>query len=129
MKRFLSSLLPLLMLAYCVYATTLKIGWDPSETSGVTNYTIYAGTNLSKTNYLVRVHVGTNQYAQLDDIKPGAWDFTATAWHDGIESDFAPLLSVVVPEPPPRTYTVILQFGGTVTNFQDVGFFKLRLLP
>jgi hypothetical protein len=117
----------------CVHlasGTEIKLAWDaPVETNySVTNYVLYAQTNLvSKTNYSVRQSVGTNQTATVQDIAPGRWWFAATAVAGGAESDLSNVVLAEVPVPPPNMRTVVVQYGGTLTNFYDVGFFRLRL--
>ena len=44
-----------------------------------------------------------------------------------IESVPSNTVTAEVPVPPPNMRTVVLQYSGTLTNWQDVGFFKLRL--
>ena len=46
---------------------------------------------------------------------------------DGISSDFSNIVIVEVPYASGSFRTVVLQFSGTLTNFYDVGFFKLRI--
>ena len=112
-------------------ASDAKLAWDASLTTGVTNYVLYASTNiLSATNLTsatVRLNVGTNLTATVEGIQTGQWSFAATAMKDGIESDPSNILIVDVPQPPARMRTVVVQYSGTLTNFYDVGFFRLRL--
>lgn len=118
------------VVTFPLLASDLKLAWDASPTPGITNYVLYASTNtLTATNLpsaQVRLNVGTNLTATVTDIKAGQWTFAATAMKDGIES--APtLLLAEVPKPPDRMRTVVVQYSGTLTNFYDVGFFRLRL--
>jgi len=109
-------------------ASEIKFAWNASPSIGVTNYNFYASTNgLSLTNFVSRLPVGTNCTATVSDLTPGVWQFSVTAMRDGAQSDFCNILTIEIPEPPARMRTVILQFSGTLTNFFDVGFFKLRL--
>jgi len=112
-------------------ASDAKLAWDASPTTGVTNYVLYASTNiLSATNLTsatVRLNVGTNLTATVERIQSGQWSFAVTAMKNGLESDPSNILIVEVPQPPARMRTVVVQYSGTLTNFYDVGFFRLRL--
>jgi len=112
-------------------ASDIKLAWDASPTTGVPNYVLYASTNiLSATNLTsatVRLNVGTNLTATVERIQAGQWSFAATAMKDGLESDPSNILIADVPQPPARMRTVVVQYSGTLTNFYDVGFFRLRL--
>ena len=113
------------------HAQSVRLGWDASTSAGVTNYVLYAHTNtLASTNLaaaVVRQKVGTNLTATIEDIKPGRWWFAATAVGGGVESQPSNILIVDVPQPPPNMRTIVVQYSGTLTNFYDVGFFRLRL--
>lgn len=114
-------------------AQNVTLAWDASVTPGITNYVLYASTNaisLTNTTLLstaqVRLHVSTNLTATVENLKAGQWTFAVTAMGGGIES--APTtLAVEVPKEPARMRTVVVQYSGTLTNFYDVGFFRLRL--
>ena len=112
-------------------ASDIRLAWDASVTVGITNYVLYAHTNvLSQSNYkaaIVRLNVGTNLTALIESIQPGRWSFAATAMMDGIESDLSNVVNVEVPLSPRNMRTVVVQYSGTLTNFYDVGFFRLRL--
>jgi len=136
-------------------ASDIKLAWDASPTTGVPNYVLYASTNIRPivgvvradepvTNYVlyastnilsatnltsatVRLNVGTNLTATVERIQAGQWSFAATAMKDGLESDPSNILIADVPQPPARMRTVVVQYSGTLTNFYDVGFFRLRL--
>lgn len=120
----------ILITTHCI-ASDVKLAWDASPTPGVTNYVLYASTNsLTATNLptaTVRLNVGTNLTASVENIQPGQWSFAATGMKDGLESDPSNILIVDVPKPPDRMRTVVVQYSGTLTNFYDVGFFRLRL--
>jgi hypothetical protein len=124
---------PALLLLLCLTASgqTVRLAWDPAPTVGITNYTLYASTNaLSATNLLAattNIPCGTNLTGTVSEIVAGRWWFAATAWKDGIESLPSNVLQVEVPRPPANMRTVVVQYSGTLTNFYDVGFFKLRL--
>ena len=121
----------ILFAALAVHAAELKLAWDESPTTGVTNYVLYASTNALNASNLqtaaVRLNVGTNLTATVEDIQPGQWSFAATAQKMGVESAPSNILLVDVPTPPARMRTVVVQYSGTLTNFYDVGFFRLRL--
>lgn len=127
MKKLLITLLT----AASLKAADVRLGWNPSPTPGVTNYTLYASTNaLSATNLqsaTVKVNVGTNITVTLTDIAPGLWWLTVTAGKDGIISDPSNILLVDVPSAPINLRTVLVQASINLTNWVDVGFFKLKL--
>lgn len=129
MNRLLTLLL--FMLSPWCMASSINLAWDASPATNVTSYVIYASTNiLNATNLAsanVRLNVGTNLTATITDLKAGQWSFAAAAVSGGVEGDLSNILIVDVPKPPERMRTVVLQYGGTLTNFYDVGFFKLRL--
>lgn len=126
----LLKLLVLLSLSYITHSADFDLKWDPSTTSGITNYVLYASTNSlvysSRTNAF-RLNAGISVTARISDIVPDQWNFAVTAVKDGIESGFSNVLIVEVPDPPKNMRVVALQFSGTLSNFYDVGFFKLRL--
>ena len=104
--------------------------WDASPDSSVTNYTLYACTNTIGTNLsaAVTVEVGTNLTARIEDLLPGRWSFYVTAMAAyRIQSLPSNVVQAEVPAAPTNMRTVVLQYSGTLTNFYDVGFFKLRL--
>lgn len=112
-------------------ASDVKLAWDASGTVGITNYVLYANlaplVYATRTNVTARINVGTNLTASVENLAPGQWWFAATAMKDGLESDFSNVLQVECPRPPANMRTVVLQYSGTLTNFYDVGFFRLRL--
>jgi hypothetical protein len=105
-------------------ASDIQLAWDASPDLGVTGYVIYARTNSSTA---IRINVGTNLTAKVESLAPGRWTFSAAALTAITESGPSNLLIVDVPEPPPNMRTVVVQYSGTLTNFYDVGFFRLRL--
>ncbi len=66
---------------------------------------------------------------RVDSIAPGQWYFAATAMKDGAQSDLSNILPVEIARPPAAMRTVVLQFNASLatTNWQDAGFFRLRL--
>lgn len=139
MKPFHKNLLSLIcvaavcaLVAQCSHAQTVKLAWDASPTTGV-SYRLYAHTNsLSKTNLaasVVKVDVGTNLVATVDQIQAGKWWFTVTAVsQEGLESLPSNVVQAEVPVKPDNMRTVVVQFSGTITNgWQDVGFFRIKL--
>lgn len=119
-----SGLLPL-------QAQTIRLAWDASTTSGTTNYILYAHTNtLTATNLssaAVRLNVGTNLTGTVENLRAGRWWFATTAQITAVESLPSNVHIEEVPNPPAAMRTVVLQYSGTLTNFYDVGFFRLRL--
>lgn len=108
-------------------AGDVPLAWNPVETPGA-GYVIYAHTNaLTISNYLARVFVGTNVTGRLEDLRPGRWQFGVTATKDGLESGLSEVLNVEIPKTPGPIRTVVVQWSTNLTNWQDVGFFKLRI--
>lgn len=70
--------------------------------------------------------MGTNTVVHVTDIS-GTWSFAAVATKEGIHSDISNVLTLEVPTPARSVRTVFVEYGITVTNFVDVGFFKLRI--
>lgn len=117
-------------LAPAAQAGSVSLVWDASPDSSVTNYTLYACTNTIGTNLsaAVTVEVGTNLTARIEDLLPGRWSFYVTAMAAyRIQSLPSNVVQAEVPAAPTNMRTVVLQYSGTLTNFYDVGFFKLRL--
>ena len=117
----------LLLLAPSCFASEVKLAWDASPTEGATNYVLYASTNAISREAEVRIGVGTNQSARILNLPIGRWNFAVTVIKEGVESDFSNILTSEVPQPPARLYTVVIQYGGSLTNFYDVGYFRLRI--
>jgi hypothetical protein len=116
-------LLLLLCLIVSAAGSDIKLAWNESATPGVTNYVLYAnrGTNS------IRLNVGTNLTAQVESLQPGLWAFHVTAQKGYVESSPSEPMLVEVPEPPVNMRTIAIQYSGTLSNFYDVGFFRLRL--
>ena len=139
-SRYYRHCLPLLLALFAVaaQAADLTLAWNPSPSPGQIGYYIYAGTNaVSKTNYVRQVDVGTNLLCSLRDIDAGEWHFIAVAYQTStngtniatIESDPSNELTVLVPNPPTKLITVAVQYNATLatTNWQDMGFFRLKV--
>jgi hypothetical protein len=109
----------------------IKLAWSPSTDAEATSYThtLYAHTNAFATNftYTAQANAGTNLTATVSDLAPGRWYFAVTARDtNGVESKLSNVLPYQTPSPPSDLRTVILQYSASVTNFQDMIFFKLR---
>lgn len=116
----------------CGLAGDVTVAWDASPTPGVTNYVLYAHTNLlTATNLasaVVKVNCGTNLSASIEDLHPPSqWYLAATAAAGGVQSDLSNVLIVQVPVTPPNARVVAIQYGITLSNFVDAGFFRLRI--
>lgn len=112
-------------------ASDVHLAWDPSPSgSNVTNYLILAHTNSSvgmRTNS-VRVNAGTNTSALVEGMAGGmTWYFVCVAQAGGLTSDNSNMVIAQTPLPPPNMRTVVVQYVATLTNFSDVGFFRLRI--
>ena len=130
LRSLMSGGLVLLLLCLSASAADVPLAWNASPTTGSSNI-LWASTNAitqsNLTNSTVRLNVGTNLTATVLDLQPGQWWFTVTAVKSGIVSDLSNVLAVEVPQPAPNFRTVIIQWGPTVTNFTDTGFFRLRI--
>ena len=126
--RLLASIL--FLSAMNAEASFLRLAWDASATPGC-EYVLYASTNeLTQETYrdaTVRVPCETNLTATIEGIVVGEWSFAATAVKDGAESDLSNVVVTEIPPAPGTMRTVVVQYGGTVTNWQDVGFFRVRI--
>lgn len=113
-----------------LWGADIKLQWNPSTSLGVTNYVVYASTNVLTSSNLydraARLNVGTNLTATIQNIRTGSWWFTVTAMSNGLESDCSNIINVNVPVAPQNLRTIVIQYDGTLSNFYDVGFFKLR---
>lgn len=117
-----------MLVSFVASAADIKFAWDASPSPGITNYQLYASTNgIPSTNYVAQLNAGTNLTCSVQDLKQGKWYFAVLAMKDGISSDFSNIVIVEVPYASGSFRTVVLQFSGTLTNFYDVGFFKLRI--
>jgi len=119
------------LMALVANATDITLAWNPSPTVGVTNNVLYANTNIvtssNRTNALVRLDVGTNSTAVVQNLTNRIWYFATAAMKNGIESEVSGNTTIEVPAPPSNMRTIVVQYSGTITNFYDVGFFRLKL--
>lgn len=91
-----------------------------------------ASTNaepLRVSNALVRVNVGTSLAATVTNLVAGRWQFMAVSQAGGLTSEPSDILLVEIPQPPPAMRLIVPQWSATVagTNWQDVGFFRIRI--
>ena len=111
------------------------LAWDASPSAAVTNYVLYAHTNsLNSTNLntaLVKVSAGTNLTVAITGLTPPTvWYFVATAQANGIQSDPSNQLVVQVPVAPANARMMAVQYAElNITNWTDVGFFRIRIGP
>lgn len=133
-------------------AVDLNLVWDSSDTPGV-SYVLYATTNTMTSENLhtsnVSVDTGTNQQTILKDIAPGKWSFAVTAYMiqtnvisqplsvpaiistNKIESAPSNFLFIEVPTAPVILRVIVVEANATLvgTNWLDIGFFKIKVLP
>ena len=121
--------------------------WD-APTSTVDGFFLYASTNAfpgsaAPENYLARLDCGNETAVSIDLLIPGTLYFTVTSYADStntvygtnytsrIESAIANTVILRVPGPPTNMATLAVQWIGTLasTNWQDVGFFRLKIGP
>jgi hypothetical protein len=121
------------LLASTCPGQTVKFAWDPpTNSTQPLTYWLYASTNaLSDATILsatTNLPANTNLTATISDLLATHWWFAAASRDtNGIQSVLSNVLQVEVPKPPLNMRTVVLQYSGTLSNFYDVGFFKLRL--
>ena len=130
MKTKLQTLL--LLVAWGIHAADIPLTWDPSPSDGVTNYWIYASpepfTNSNRTNAPVRVPVGTNTVATLEEVQAGKIYIAASAENSfGMESYLSNMIVLEVPAAPGDMRTVILQESATLKVWSDVLFLRLKV--
>lgn len=92
-------------LAVAGWGASVRLMWDPSPSSGVTNYVIFVFgghvTNANPINAASRINAGTNLTMRIDAIPPGPWTFGVAATVDLLESDPS-WLHITIPNPPQR---------------------------
>ncbi len=121
----------LLLLATAVATgQELRLAWSPSP-DPVAGYILHAGTNsFTRTNAAaLRLDVGTNLTATIQVTNAAIWFFAATAYDSNrVESARCPEIMVQFLNPP-AGLGVVIQHAPTITgtNWQDVGFFRLKL--
>lgn len=128
----MKTILLLLATALSSLATDIRFAWDPSPTTGVTNYVLYAHTNTlstaNLTNAMLKAYCGTNTTGRLENLRSGSTlYFVVTAMKNGIQSDPSNQLIIEVPVEPAGARVVVIEYGITLTNFVDTGFFRLRI--
>jgi hypothetical protein len=111
---------------------TVKLAWDASETNQPITYVLYESMNVLSDATIAtattNVLTGTNLTVTVSGLLAGNWWFAVAARDtNGIQSLLSNVLQIEVPKPPLNMRTVVLQYSGTLSNFYDVGFFKLRL--
>lgn len=131
--KFVLSLVTAL-LTFVVTAGDIPLTWDYATNEPTSAFILYASTNvISATNYRtapVRLPLPPVNTVTLSSFKPGTYWITVTAVSTNtLESDPSNILVAQVPKPPANLRTVVLQYGPTITNFVDVGFFKVKIGP
>lgn len=125
-------LFTLIFLAATAFAADLHLAWD-APPAPVAGFKLYISTNeLSDatlgTNTL-SLDVGTNLTVTLTNLPVGKYWLAASDYDsNGVESTLSNVLQVEVPEPPNNLRTLVLQasFDLTSTNWQDLGFLRLK---
>lgn len=100
-------------------SSSVKLAWDASPTSGITNYVVYYGigpavlgwngTNILCGCYSASQSAGTNLTLTLAGLARGqTYYFAATAWLDGVESGYSNEVRFIVTTKPggPKNLTV-----------------------
>jgi hypothetical protein len=126
MKKLM--LVLLLLLASLPARADLTLAWDSITNIPNITYKLYASTNsfTNSTEAIVTANVGTNTTVTLYGLT-NIWYFRAAAFNTNVASDLSSTLIVQIPPIPLNFRTVVIMGGPTVTNFQDLGFFKIRI--
>lgn len=129
----MKALLVALLLTIPCLAADIPLAWDvPLASDGLSGYFLYAATNaITATNFhsaQIRLPIPLTNGVVLTSIKPGTYWFTVTAVQTNtLESDPSNILVAQVPNPPPNLRTVTLQYSNTLTNWQDTGYFRVKI--
>lgn len=132
-RFFLFCVASVLFSALSGFAAEVPLTWSPSVSTNVQGYFIYAFTNavFNATNKpAIKVDAGTNLVARVDGLTPGLWTFAATAYNtQKVESDFSNTVTTEVLPAPGQMRILTVQYDATLTttNWQDVGFFRLKI--
>jgi hypothetical protein len=111
---------------------TVKFAWDPpTNSTQPLTYWFYESMNVLSDATIAtattNVSVGTNLTVTVSGLVGHWWFAVADRDTNGLQSLLSNVLQIEVPKPPLNMRTVVLQYSGTLSNFYDVGFFKLRL--
>ncbi|MDE2100744.1 MAG: hypothetical protein KGL39_26095 [Patescibacteria group bacterium] len=119
--------------ARTVFATDVKLAWNPSVSTNVNAYRLYAWTNrpdaqcaISNAIQVVQLGAGTN--TTLTDIVPASYTFAATAvdTNTAAESPFSNFAHWTVPTPP--TYLITVQTSTNLITWTNTPiFFRLKI--
>lgn len=126
----MKAILLLLLTIAVVAGQELRLAWQPSP-DAVAGYILHASTNSFATTNAsaLRVDVGTNLTASVQATNAARWFFTVTAYDTNrVESARCPELMVQFFNPP-AGLGVVIQHTAQLesTNWQDVGFFRLKI--
>lgn len=129
----MKTLLVILLLPLYAFAGEISLVWDPSPSTGVTNYSIHVGTNSlasGNTNWIIK-HVGTNLMTKIEVEGSAKLYVHARAWLDGQYSYPSNEIQVQSVAPPGNVRTVAVEatFDIAGTNWIQAGYFRLRFLP
>src|SRR5687768_6424842 len=131
MKKLIKIVIALL-LAPTLMAGEVKLAWDweplpDSDNTNSPNFILTGIRPFSTITNTVSINAGTNKTATIIDLIPGIWTFNAKAvMTNGVSSGPSSSVAVEVPPAPTNMRTIALQYSATVSNFVDVGFFKVR---
>ncbi len=105
------------------------LAFDPSPTSGVTNYVMYSAVGTAPLGN--PVNLGTNTALTFTFTTNGIFRFAFTAMKGGLESDLSSILTLDVPKPPANLRTVVLQVNANLSSgaWTNIGFFRVQILP
>jgi hypothetical protein len=115
------------------FASDVTLAWNPSTSTNVIGYRIYAWTNTpdancAASNTVQTVTVGPVTNATLTMLVSGNYTFGATALSSGSESPMSNLAYWFVPAPP--TYLVTVQSSTNLINWSNTPvFFRLQISP
>lgn len=130
------AILILLLCCLRLWAGNLALAFSPSPSTNVAGYYLYGQTNgfdVAKANSApIKLNLGTNTQVSFTTTNSTSWWFAATAYlTNGLESDFSNILPVQFPPGPTNLAVLVPQYIATLTatNWQDIGFFRVRIGP
>lgn len=138
MKLLPLSLLTTLLAALAGFtgsASEVPLVWDYPTNEVASAYVLYVSpTPITATNFhnaAVRLLLPPIKSTTLKDFKPGVyWMAVSAMSQDGsLESDCSNILLVQIPTSPNNLRTIAVQYSTTITNWSDVGFFKVKVSP
>ena len=122
----------------------VQFAWDASEGNPtnlvVTNYVLYVHTNnlfvVDRSESVYKINAGTNLTALAKNLLPALTWYAAVSaqatyepWSNNatvLESELSNIILIAVPNPPTNN-RVVIEYSMNLTNFTDMGYFRLRI--